>query len=371
MTAWRLLAADAVDAAAGLAFDEAMLGAYSRDAADVPPTLRLYTYRSHCALIGRYQHLEAEVDLEACRRTGTEFNRRPTGGGAIVMGSGQLGVAVATRAPTEQTPRQMLERFSQCIIAGLRRVGIQARFRGKNDLEAGGRKIAGLGLYLDGRGGLLFHSSILADLDIAFMLEVLQIPAAKLGAPGIEAVRDRITTVTRETGEAWDGASLREEIAAGFSTALGVEVDPGQPLCHEIQAAEHLLEERYCSVQWLHQVSPRPDTTASATAKTPLGLVRVYLALQADTVKSVLFTGDFNTVPEPLIALEESLRWKRLERSVIEEAVGKSFSSYPDLGGAGQIVDALLEAGERVTGRALAAPQRHGSCYFPEVQQPQ
>ena len=95
---WRLLSHDGVEAAAGLALDEAMLAGYARDAdPGWPPTLRLYTYRSHCALVGRYQHLDAEIDVEACRRTGTGFSRRPTGGGAIVMGAGQLGVAVATR----------------------------------------------------------------------------------------------------------------------------------------------------------------------------------------------------------------------------------------------------------------------------------
>ncbi len=103
---WRLLTYDGVEAAAGLALDEAMLAGYARDAdPDWAPTLRLYTYRSHCALVGRYQHLDAEVDLDACRRTGTGFSRRPTGGGAIVMGAGQLGVAVATRAPADRNPR--------------------------------------------------------------------------------------------------------------------------------------------------------------------------------------------------------------------------------------------------------------------------
>jgi hypothetical protein len=55
---WRLLSHDGVEAAAGLALDEALLAGYSRPGArGVPdmaadpgrePTLRLYTYRSHC-----------------------------------------------------------------------------------------------------------------------------------------------------------------------------------------------------------------------------------------------------------------------------------------------------------------------------------
>ena len=74
---WRLLSDDGVPAADGLAMDEALMARYARGEPPRPPTLRLYTYRTHCALIGRYQNLDAEVDLPACRETGTQVSRRP------------------------------------------------------------------------------------------------------------------------------------------------------------------------------------------------------------------------------------------------------------------------------------------------------
>lgn len=366
MSEWRMLTDDAVGAAEGLAFDEAMTTGYGRGNAVAEPTLRLYTYRSHCALVGRYQHLEAEVDLEACERTGTEVNRRPTGGGAIVMGAGQLGVAVATRAPAQQRPRDLLERYSQGIVAGLERLGIPARFRGKNDLEVGGRKIAGLGLYLDGGGGLLFHASVLADLDVGFMLEVLDIPAAKLGDRAVGAVEERVTTVTRETGRPWAGRSLAPHIAAGFAATLGVVLEPGSPTTGELELARRLVTERYGTVAWREEYSPRTDATATATARLGGGLVRLYLALNGDTIKSLLFTGDFNTVPAPLVALEEALRWKRMDRTVVERAVDACLAGHPDVGRPEVVAEAILEAGARLGRPAVAAPQRDGACYFPD-----
>ncbi|HEU5448174.1 MAG TPA: biotin/lipoate A/B protein ligase family protein [Acidimicrobiia bacterium] len=376
MQTWRLLTHVGVGAAAGLALDEAMLAGYSRDAGEFhqpppkqwPPTLRLYTYRSHCALVGRYQHLEAEVDLDACRRTGTGWSRRPTGGGAIVMGAGQLGVAVATRAPAEQNPRALLGRYAEGIVAGLAELGIEAAFAGKNDLTVGGRKIAGLGLYLDPGGGLLFHSSILADLDIRFMLEVLNIPAAKLGDKAVAVVGERITTVTRETGRTVDGIDIRDVIAIGFAKALGIELQPGATTEAEDARAAVLEAERYGSDAWCFEHSPQPDATATSVFKTPEGLVRCYLALHGPTIKSALFTGDFNAVPEPLARFEASLRWARLEEATLEKLAA---SSCPDGTGLGvppsDLVKAVLAAGERAV--APAAPVRpSGSCYFPEAQ---
>ena len=364
---WRYLTDDDVEAAAGLALDEAMLAGYARGAdPDWAPTLRLYAYRSHCALVGRYQHLEAEVDLDACRRTGTGWSRRPTGGGAIVMGAGQLGVAVATRAPAEVNPRELLARYAEGIVAGLAELGIEATFAGKNDLSVNGRKIAGLGLYLEPGGGLLFHSSVLADLDIPFMLEVLNIPAAKLGDKAVAAVAERITTVSRETGTTVSGAGIRSVIATGFAKALGVELVPGTTTAAEEARAAQLATERYGNEQWCTEHSPQPDATATSVFKTPEGLVRCYLALHGPTIKSALFTGDFNAVPEPLARFEASLRWARLEEATLEKLAA---SSCPDGTGLGvppsDLVKAVLAAGERAT--APAAPVRpSGSCYFPE-----
>lgn len=366
-TRWRFLADDGAGAAEGLALDEAMMAGCSRDAEVRAPTLRLYTYASHVALCGRFQHLEAEIDLDACRHTGTPFNRRPTGGGAIVMGAGQLGVAVVTRAPAAESPKELLERFSRGIVAGLSRLGIDAVFRGKNDLKVDGRKIAGLGLYLDGHGGLLFHSSVLADLDVPFMLDVLDIPAAKLGARAVEAVEERVTTVSRETGDAWDGASLRHVIARGFAEALDVELEAGEPTADERRRTAELVAAKYATDEWLFQRSPREDATATSMLRTPGGLVRCYLALQGDTIKSALFAGDFNEIPVPLARFESGLKWARLDRARLERLAAETCPAGTDLGvEPGELVDAVLAAGERAQVREVAAPDRLGSCYFPE-----
>lgn len=366
MTTWRYLTHDSVGAGEGLALDEALAAGHRRDT-DEPTALRLYTYASHAALCGRYQHIEAEIALEACRRTGTAFNRRPTGGGAIVMGEGQLGVAVATPAAVVERPKQMLLKFSEGIVAGLERLGIQASFGGKNDLNVDGKKIAGLGLYLDGEGGMLFHSSILADLDIGFMLEVLDIPAAKLGGKAVGAVERRITTVSKQTGREWTGRGLREVIADGFADAMGVELAPSEATPAEAASADHLLETKYATEEWVHQRGPHADATGTSVIKAPGGFVRVYVAMSGDLVKSALFTGDFNQLPDSLAEFESRLKWSRLEQGALERLAAETIPDGSVLGvGTRELVDVVLDAGRRARVVEAAAPDRTGSCYFPE-----
>lgn len=363
---WRLIRDDNADAAGGLALDEALMERYARGEPPAPPTLRLYTYRTHCALIGRYQNLAAEVDLETCRETGTQVSRRPTGGGAIVMGAGQLGVALTAAAPPDRRPREIIENLATALITGLRELGISAVFKGKNDLEVNGRKVAGLGLYLDTSGALLFHASVLADLDIDFMLRALRVPAAKLADKAAAAVAERVTTITALTGSAWDGPALRPVIAAGFAKTFAADLRPAEPSAAEQARAAELAEARYSSRSWLTDRSASLDGSGSAALKTPAGLARIYLTTHGDLVKNAILVGDFNDLPDAVINLEAALRWHRLDERTVMAAVTRSGAASALNVPPGQLAGAILHAGHQAVDRLAAAPIRsEGSCYFP------
>ncbi|MBM4426583.1 MAG: lipoate--protein ligase family protein, partial [Chloroflexi bacterium] len=161
---WRLITDDNVTASFGLAADEALAQRVGMNRSQ--PTLRLYTYQSHCALVGRFQNSENEIRVEYCRANGIPLNRRPTGGGAIIMGADQLGVALAIPGRGEDNyaqAREMMSHFSEGLVRGLNQLGVEAKFRRKNDIEVNGKKLVGLGVYRAPSGGLLFHASLLVD----------------------------------------------------------------------------------------------------------------------------------------------------------------------------------------------------------------
>jgi lipoate-protein ligase A len=358
----RLIVDDGANAAGGLARDEALMLHYGRGMeAPAQATLRLYTYRPHCALVGRFQTLDAEVDLDACQRLGVDVGRRPTGGGAIIMGPEQLGIAVTTRAPAGVGPRELLRRYADGVVAGLARLGVAAEFRGKNDLQVGARKIAGLGLYVDDRGALLFHASVLAGLDVELMLQVLRIPGAKLADKGVQRVHERITTVSLETGRPLAGADLREAIASGF----GASVESALDAAELARAGE--LERRYTSEKWLSMRSVPRNARGTAAVKTPAGLLRVYAALQGGAISSVLIAGDFSSLPVELPELEAALRWCRADPARIAAVTRRALDGGSLEAAADEIAGAIWTAAERAMARPAAAPLRQeGSCYFPE-----
>jgi lipoate-protein ligase A len=308
---WRYIADDGVTASFGLAADEVVTRRQGRG--ESPPTLRLYTYRSHCALVGRFQRIASEVNVDFCRQHGIQVNRRPTGGGAIIMGEDQLGVAIMLPAEAQarsyERTRELFLRFSSGIVGALADFGIIAGYRRKNDVEVGGKKIAGLGIYFDPAGDLLFHASVLVDLDIALMLSILRTPLEKISDKAIASVAERVTTVRREVGRAVTVQEVRERVKHAYCRSLGITLETGTFTPEELTEIAQLERERYASPEWLDREPSTPDTMGSATLKTEGGLVCAHLTLAGDIIKAIYLTGDFFADEGVLASIERALRW--------------------------------------------------------------
>ena len=220
----RYLIEDRVSDSFGLAADESMAMRVGEKLSS--PILRLYTYRSCSALVGRFQRIENELNLKFCREQKMSVNRRPTGGGAILMGEDQLGVALMLRDWNGyKAPRELMLHFASALCEGLLIFGIKSQFRGKNDLEVKGRKIGGLGIHSNASGGYLLHCSLLVDLDMPLMLRTLNVPVEKLEARKLKSIEGRITTVRRELKKDTSLNEVRDKIRSEFSSYFGVEFE--------------------------------------------------------------------------------------------------------------------------------------------------
>ena len=343
---WRYIEDDGVSASFGLAADEYLIQAVGV----TMPTLRLYTYGSHAALVGRFQNTEAEVHVDECQRRGIAINRRPTGGGAIVMGANQLGVALV--APTDGSPPSVCQAaiFETCaagLSAGLRRLGIASAFRPKNDLEVEGKKIAGLALALDERDTFLCHASLLVDLDVELMLAVLNLPVEKIADKAIASFEERLTTVRRESkgmgGEPIPVEEVRALVRAGFREVLGAQFEPQPWTTEELQAIGDLERRKYGTPEWVFERTPARDAVGMSLLKTSAGLLRVYVALSGETLKSVMVTGDFIATTRAVNSLEAKLKWTRAAPESIAEKVHAVFAGDGPLA-LGLAENTLIEA---------------------------
>ena len=328
MNTWRYIENNDVTASAGLAADEVLANRAGTGISQ--PTLRLYTYQP-CALVGRFQTIENELNLDYCVKNKIPVNRRPTGGGAIIMGENQLGVALAIPGKSDETyasVRERMAQFSQGIISGLATLGINVEFRRKNDLEVNGKKIAGLGLHKTATGGLLFHASLLVDLDVAYMLNVLQTPFEKISDKEISSVAERTTTIQRENLNPITLNKVRRTVLNGYKTAFGVNMELSDFSHEEMDEIRQLEKDKYMDSDWIFQSTDVADAIGKSMIKTKGGLLDIRIVLAGKMIKSAYIGGDFFTSEHAIADLEQSLRWHSSQESSLHETLSQVYERW-------------------------------------------
>ena len=362
MTTWRYIKNDNVTASVGLATDEVL--ANRAGAGTSLPTLRLYTYQP-CALVGRFQSIENELNLSYCADNKIPINRRPTGGGAIIMGEDQLGVALAISGKADETyahVRERMTQFSQGIISGLATLGIHVEFRRKNDLEVNGKKIAGLGLHKTDTGGLLFHASLLVGLDVPYMLNVLKIPFEKITDKEISAVSERTTTVHLESNTSLTIDEVRNIIFNGYRDAFRLNIRKGDFTKSELNEVHQLEKDKYMDNDWIFQTTDVPDAMGKALVKTPGGLLDIRLVLAGEMIKSVYIRGDFFTSEHAIADLEQSLRWHSSSENTMSGTLSKVYERWSDdltnlpMDSLLNALSTAIQEAERTSRKGLADP---------------
>ena len=328
MNFWRYIKNDCVTASAGLAADEII--ANRAGAGTSQPTLRLYTFKP-CALVGRFQNIENELNLDYCAENKIPVNRRPTGGGAIIMGENQLGVSLAIPGKSDETyanARERMAQFSQGIISGMATLGIDVEFRRKNDLEVKGKKIAGLGLHKTNTGGLLFHASLLVDLDVPYMLNVLQTPFEKISDKEITTVAERTTTVQREVESPMAMDEIRHIILNGYKNVFNSNILLDD-YSHEEKVEIYQLEkDKYIDSDWIFQSTEVPDSTGRSVIKSESGLLDIRIVLAGKMIKSAYIGGDFFTSEHAISDLEHSLRWHSIRDKSLKETLSQVYERW-------------------------------------------
>ena len=316
---------------ANMAFDQAMIDAHREGR--IPDTIRFLRF-TPCVLVGRHQFLSEEVNRDFCRAEGIEVGRRITGGGALYLDAGQFGwELVFHRASLGFSDlADAARRICESAAAGLARLGVDVRYRPRNDLEVGGRKIGGTGGFYDG-DSWFYQGTLLLDFDAARMAKALRVPAAKLAKRNLASAAGRITTLRTELGCAPVPGEAMAAILAGFAEGLGISPKPGPISAGEEALADQLYAEEIGTEAFVSTPDApwRDGLLVGAETATAGGSVRVDLRLEgpsAARIREALITGDFFvTPPRVILDLEANLRGVAVTDAVA--AVADFFARVP------------------------------------------
>jgi lipoate---protein ligase len=327
---WRVIDTGLRPAAENIAINRVMLEAHQ--AGHAPHTLRFLRFRPS-ALVGFHQSVEQELRTDYCAAHGIEIQRRITGGGAIYFDETQIGWELYLDRRTLGTAdmQEISRRICEMAAAGIRRLGVDARFRPRNDIEVDGRKISGTGGAFEG-DSIMYQGTLLIDFDIEKMLRVLRIPAEKLSHKAIASARERVANLKDLLGVAPARETVMQSLTRSFAEGFDVEFEPADTLNEtERQTFPRVLAE-IGHRDWINLVErPRADApTLDGLHKAEGGLLRVALAVDVpkNRIKQAWFTGDFFVNPRRLVAdLEAALRDSPLDD--FQRTVDGFFRDHP------------------------------------------
>ncbi len=248
---FRLLTTGAADAAYNMGSDEAILEAVA--AGDALPTLRLYAWSPAAVSIGYFQGLHEEVDTEACASRGIGVVRRITGGGAVFH-QAEITYSIVLPETHPLAQRSILasyERLCSGVIGGLRLLGIPSEFAPINDILTGGRKISG-NAQTRRMACILQHGTVILDLDVELMFEVLKVPAEKAKGKLIEDVKARVTSARSCLGREPAYSEAEDAFSRGFAGALDLAFTHKETALagSEAQRARQIAAEKFSDPAW-------------------------------------------------------------------------------------------------------------------------
>ena len=319
---FRVLDTGVLEGRLNIAIGQAIVEA--RQQGTVPDTLRFLRFPP-TALVGRHQALGQEIDLEYCRKNDIGTARRITGGGAIFMEPGLLGWELAFNRKTlgVNSLPDLTREICEAAADGISLLGVNARFRPRNDIEVDGRKISGTGGFFDG-DTLFYQGTVLVDMNPQVMVSALRVPKAKLAKRELDSAEQRVVTLRELLGDDTPGlGEIQSALSKAFSGRFGLEITHDELTDEERLQADILYREEIGTEEFVGEIEEPPAARGDLTGRqaSPGGTITTYLRLEGpaqNRVRAALITGDFFITPPRVIYDLES----RLRGVYLDELIG-------------------------------------------------
>jgi lipoyl(octanoyl) transferase len=255
-----------------MALDEALLLWHSEG--QIGPTIRFYGWSPPSLSIGYFQKVDREIDMEAVKRLGLGFVRRPTGGRGVLH-EHELTYSVIVTEEHPKMPASVTEAYrviSTGILEGFRNLGLDAYFAVpkteeerevlKNprssvcfdapswyELVVEGRKVAGSAQTRQ-KGVILQHGSILLDIDEDKLFSLFKYPNERVKERMKQSFKNKAVAINELKNENVTFDQAKQAFKKGFETGLEIELKPLELTKEQLSFVHSIAKNRYENEEW-------------------------------------------------------------------------------------------------------------------------
>lgn len=272
-----------------------------------------------CILIGRYQNINMEVNLEFTEKNGLDVVRRLSGGGAIYCDTDNMQYTFITK---QTSISNSFAKFAEPVVKALKSLGLEAEFTGRNDILINGLKVSGNAQF-HRNGKIVHHGTLLFKANTYNLSNALKVRDIKFKGKAVQSVASRIGFISDfismnvEEFKSYIEDFIKKEYGILTTTLL---------LDKDLEEITRIRDDIFACHEWNYGNGSLKNNRK--TEKYPCGLVEIGLEIEDNKIKEVTIEGDFFSelgiapLCEALVGVDCSLE-------AITKAVGKlEFGKY-------------------------------------------
>lgn len=257
-------------------------------------------------IFGRNQLIENEVNIGYCKRNGVRMFRRKSGGGCVYADKSNMMLSFIT---SSDYVCLTYNRYIMMVVEALRKIGIDARANGRNDIMIEGRKVSGNAFYhIPGRS--IVHGTMLYDTDMRNMTACITPDDEKLLSKGVKSVRQHIALLKDYTTMSLD--EIRESIIKSIcDSTLTLREEDIERICD--------IEKEYLSEEFIYGNNPRYTLTRKRRIE-GVGTIEARMEVKNGTIRDIDLKGDFFLTGD-IDIIRNALKGKQLVKEQVVAAL--------------------------------------------------
>ncbi|MGO9451637.1 MAG: lipoyl protein ligase domain-containing protein [Candidatus Binataceae bacterium] len=292
------------------------------------PVLVLYALAGPAVSLGRY-HLYGG----AAERDGILALRRITGGRAVGAGDGWIGLALVLPSRTGLLPErdaglkpdQVMNRYARGLLAGLRSLGIECFYPGRDAITRERREIAMCMFEIDAAGAMLFEATIAVNRGMEEMIHDLDRLDPDGTIPSYVYSSETSTRLARELNRDVSFEEVSNAIIPGYGDALGGITKRELAAEEWAQAAQR--GKALQSIHWLRRSADASQFNRSGRIAAQLGQIEVRLCVSAENrIERAMLCGDFIANSPGVTELEAALEGRTHDLIAVSNAVTSAYA---------------------------------------------
>lgn len=271
-TKWYFINSGPCSPSYNMAMDEALLDWHSEGL--IPPVIRFYEWNPATLSIGYFQTVEKEIDMDAVKRLGLGFVRRPTGGRGVLH-EHELTYSVIVTESYPSMPATVTEAYrviSEGLLLGFQNLGLNAYFSIPNtdeqkenlkkpksavcfdapswyELVVEGKKVAGSAQTRQ-KGVILQHGAILLDLDEDKLIETFKFTSDEVRNRVRNGLSQKAVSINKIISKPVTIEECKVAFKKGFADALEIELVEYTLTEEQQNYVKELEATRYDNDEW-------------------------------------------------------------------------------------------------------------------------